>query len=342
MKEPAPEQVPTRRLGGGEAGAPGDDAALAETVGSGRGAGNAGEPASPRTIGRYQVTGRLGAGGMGEVLRAHDGELDRDVAIKLVRGDQRSLEATARLTREARAMARLAHPSVVTVFEVGTVGEDVFVAMELVDGVTLTRWLAEAPRRWPETLAMCCQAGAGLAAAHRSGLVHRDFKPDNVLVDREGRARVTDFGLAALAAGGDGDDGVRLAHGSPSLTRAGAVMGTPFYMSPEQHGGKATDARSDQFSFCVTLHEALFGERPFTGDSLDEIRTSVLEGAPAEAATAGKVPAWLRATIRRGLARDPNQRFPSMDALLAELTRDRGAGRRRVAIVAAEIGRAHV
>ncbi|MFO7564759.1 MAG: protein kinase [Enhygromyxa sp.] len=272
---------------------------------------------APIELGRYRLGRRLGAGGMGVVFEAHDPELDRKVAIKLLhRG---SADDGERLLHEARAMARLAHPNVVAVFDVGRVGPQLFVAMELVEGTTLRQWLASDPR--PDRaaiLAMFTRAGHGLAAAHAIGLVHRDFKPDNVLIGADGRARVTDFGLARLIADASSD-------GAQETCR----VGTPAYMAPEQWRGAAGDTRSDQFSFCVALYEALFGRRPFAGDSVAALARSVCEGAaePVPRAT----PRWLRELFTRGLARDPAARHPDMNALLRGLERSRS---RAAAIVA--------
>src|SRR3569623_1020509 len=200
-------------------------------------------------IGHFRVRRKLGAGGMGVVLEAEDADLGRRVALKLVRTEADTPQYRDRLLREAKAMARLEHPNVVRVYEGGSDRGRLFIAMEFVDGVTLTVWLQER-RAWREVVAMFQQVGAGLAAVHGAGLVHRDFKPDNVLVDQTGRARVADFGLARL-------DEPR----APQLTKTGVMMGTPGDMAPEQQFGSAVDARADQYSFCVALREAL-GGRP--------------------------------------------------------------------------------
>ena len=242
-------------------------------------------PAGTR-LGRFVVRGQLGAGGMGVVFAGEDVELARPVAIKVVRGDVDQPAYRDRLLREAQAMARLEHPHVVRVYEVGTDRGKLFVAMEFVDGVTLTKWLAATPRPWREILAMFGQVGAGLAAVHKSGLVHRDFKPDNVLVDRSDHARVADFGLARV------ED-----NSMPPLTRTGLVMGTPGYMAPEQQWGSDVDARADQYSFCVALREAT--------------------------KKAADLPRPIRAAIVRGLSYDPAERFASMTELLAALEEPR-------------------
>jgi hypothetical protein len=209
-------------------------------------------------------------------------------------------------------MAQLAHPNVVPVFDVGTHGDQLFVAMELVRGVTLRAWLAARRRPWREVLDVAVQAGRGLAAAHAAGLVHRDFKPENVLVGADGRARVVDFGLARAVLGVEAD--VVLTPADAGLTGAGAVLGTLAYMAPEQKQGGAADARSDQYSFCLTVHEALHGERPEAG-----------------VATGAGNPAWLDALLDRGRRVDPTERFTSMDELLDAIAagprRRWGAGR---------------
>ncbi|MBK7862322.1 MAG: tetratricopeptide repeat protein [Archangiaceae bacterium] len=283
-------------------------------------------------LGRYVLLERLGAGGMGEVFAAYDPELDRKVALKLLRsGAVSASEGRARLLREAQAMARLSHPNVITVHDVGTLGDRVFVAMEFVEGETISQWM-RGHHTWQETLRMFLMAGAGLSAAHRAGIVHRDFKPDNVLLGGDGRPRVLDFGLARAATSSEpkarpSPTSLDTALDSP-LTRDGAVMGTPGYMAPEQLGGLPTDARSDQFSFCVTLYEALYGKRPFGGATLkshaDEIMANRLPPPPAS----HEAPHYLWEALKRGLAADPAARFPHMDALLAALKPRRTAVRR--------------
>jgi tetratricopeptide (TPR) repeat protein len=294
-------------------------------------------PAEPRRIGRFVLLELLGAGGMGMVYAAFDEKLERKVAIKLVathRGDPRSHD---RLLREAQAQARLSHPNVVTVYEVGAVPEGgLFIAMELVKGETLREWQG-GTRTWREIVALYAAAGEGLAAAHRAGLVHRDFKPENVLLGDDGRVRVADFGVA-FAAGAQATPGDAPAAASgppaPALTEPGAAAGTPGYMAPEQLTGGTVDARSDQFGFCVALFEALYGERPYADyafalDERPEPRRT--EPDPAH-------PRWLWDVVMRGLSREPERRFPSMDALLAELLRHRGQRRRRILAAAAVAG----
>jgi eukaryotic-like serine/threonine-protein kinase len=287
-------------------------------------------------FGRYLVVRTLGAGGMGVVYLAYDPQLDRGVALKVLRPGARSAdrgEAQARLLREAQVMARLSHPNVVPVYDVGAVEAHVFLAMEYVDGRTLSQWLREARPAWSEALDVMVGAGRGLAAAHAAGLVHRDFKPDNVMLDAQVRPRVMDFGLARAAEEDEGPPthrdldlaGASSSGGGPvsgveSLTRTGFVLGTPAYMAPEQHFGAAPDPASDQFSFCVTLHEALYGERPFEGATAAELCRAARDRKVRAAPPGNRVPGWLRRAVLRGLSPAPAERWPSMDALLHELT----------------------
>ncbi len=283
-------------------------------------------------VGRYIVQSRLGWGGMGSVYAAHDPDLDRPVAIKVLRTRLRSsAQAASRLLREAQAMARLSHPHVVEVYEVGEYDGQVFIAMELLEGVPLSTWLQTRPHRDAicDTLA---QAGQGLAAAHAAGVIHRDFKPDNVVIGRAGQVKVVDFGLASELASGSPSAPALSASDAPmgpstpgSLTITGRTVGTPVYMSPEQFLGEAATHRSDQWSFCVVLFEALHGRRPHEGESFEALRNVVLHGEPRDALRGSSAPAFLRAIVARGLQRDPNDRFESMDHLLRVLA----AGRRR-------------
>jgi len=292
-----------------------------------------GEPAATLRLGRYLVGERIGAGGMGVVYAGVDPELGRKVAIKLVRPDRVGAGSAGRerLLREAQAMAQISSPHAVTVYEAGTYGEQVFVVMEFVAGTTLTQWLGEAPRGWREVVEMFTQAGRGLHAAHQAGLIHRDFKPDNVLVGEDGRARVADFGLAHAAAEAVASSLPRgtfpIGHVLGGISTAtGALVGSLPYMSPEQHRGAAVDARSDQFSFCVALWEALHGQRPFVGATPEELRSRTLAGAIAPAPEGARVPASLRRILLRGLQLAPGRRWSDMAALLGALER---AGRRR-------------
>ena len=254
-------------------------------------------------IGRFVVLRVVARGGMGTVARAYDPELDRRVALKILRPElwrAAGAELRAQLRREAVVMARLAHPNVVTVFDVGTWGEQVFIAMEYVAGSTLARW--KEGKSWSQRLAACVAAGTGLAAAHREGVVHRDVKPANILCGDDGRVLVGDFGLAAL---GEVDEGM--------------VAGTPAYMAPEQMEGRLADEQSDQFSFCVTTWEVLTGARPFPGSTLDEIHAEIRRGPPA--ARAGGQQKRVLAALARGLSAAPEERHQSMAALVAALER---------------------
>jgi serine/threonine-protein kinase len=292
-------------------------------------------------FGRFLILDRLGEGGMGVVVSAHDPALDRRVAIKVLHAERQAARDRARLLREARAMAKLSHPNVVTVYEVGVDGEQVFVAMEYVAGKTLRAWLDEQPRAWREIVEKYRLAGRGLAAAHRAGLVHRDFKPDNVLIGDDGRVRVTDFGIAGWADAASPTTGPSTAAGPeaaarpPALTITGTLLGTPSYMAPEQHQRRQVDGRADQFAFCVALYEALHGERPFGGSSYEELAANVLAGRIREAPAGAPAPAWIRAILLRGLETEPADRYPDLDALLAELEKDPAVTRRRAAAAAA-------
>ncbi|WNG50316.1 tetratricopeptide repeat protein [Archangium minus] len=277
------------------------------------------------TLSRYVVLERIGQGAMGVVYAAYDPELDRQVALKLLRPEgHRVEELRRRLLREAQSLARLSHPNVVSAHDVGTCGDGLFLTMDLVEGTTLEEWLKQ-PRPWREVLRVFLEAGRGLAAAHAAGLVHRDFKPANVLVGHNGEVRVTDFGLASSP----GQPAAPLLHPRPEpardnaalpLTRTGALLGTPAYMAPEQLQGHGASARSDQFSFCVALHEALYGERPYQGHSLEELVRAMLEGRVQPPGHESKVPFWVRRAVRRGLRARPEERFPSMEELLAALS----------------------
>jgi serine/threonine protein kinase/tetratricopeptide (TPR) repeat protein len=348
----------------------------------------------PDRVSRYRLTRQIGEGGMGVVWVAHDPRLGRDVALKIMGGDGIGTEARARLAREARSMARVSHPNVVQVFDAGTFegagGEpQVFIAMELVDGEDLSarlkalhttdRWREGAA--WAELVALFVEAGEGLAAAHASGLVHRDFKPANVLVDREGRVRVGDFGLSrgdvdedrhelvdglSTNLGESAADGVSIArlhqpvsdrpearegdvtdgrafeddaHASDeAMTKTGTVLGTPGYIAPELFRGERADDKSDQWAFCVSLWEALHGQRPIRAASFPELALATVEGRFEEPPPKPPVPARLRAILRRGLDVDPTRRFESMralvDALRDELERPRRR-RRRLRLFAA-------
>ncbi len=315
-----------------------DDPATAETVDSGQRHRTGLVELQPGDrIDRYIIEGTLGAGGMGVVYAARDPELDRPVALKLLHPRAAASHAEARLLREAQAVARISHPNVIAVHDIGTAGDDTkvagqgFITMELVDGWTLREWLAEVPRTWREILVPFLAALRGLAAAHAAGLIHRDIKPDNILIGRDGRVRVTDFGMARaiedVTAAVD-----TTASRSPllvGLTQTGTTLGTPAYMAPEQHAGAATDARSDQFSFCVAAWEAVYNERPFVGGDVAALARAVRSGDLRQPPAGSRVPAWVRRALTRGLCTEPSERWPTTDALADALTPGRT---RRLAI----------
>ena len=287
------------------------------------------ELAAGDKIGRYLLVTRLGAGAMGVVWAAQDPRLDRRVAIKVVHPRlARTGEASARLLREARAMAKLSHRSVVTVHDAGEVDGRLYIAMELVEGTTLGQLLrsrkATEADDWKRWLALVTDAGHGLAAAHRMGVLHRDFKPDNVLVDRDGRVCVADFGLASL--GDEADPETKALRDSIplDLTRTGTLLGTPVYMSPQQLRGEPVDERADQFAFCVTAWEALYGSRPFATElkglaAIAELATTIESSGVTPPPTTSRVPARVREVLVRGLAAEPAKRWPSMHALVEAL-----------------------
>jgi serine/threonine protein kinase len=319
------------------------------------------------TIGRYVVLGWVGNGAMGDVYSAYDPDLDRKLAIKLLRvkrgNSVGAVDGKTRLLREAQAIAKLSHPNVVVVHDVGTHEDRVFIAMEFIDGGTLSFWLHAQPRTWRDILKVFTAAGQGLQHAHEANLVHRDFKPDNVMVRLDGEVRVMDFGLVRyidmmedenepepsptpsqkrLPAGPTlvrgtvaADDTIDLArppappHHPPEsqafqqtkLTQTGALLGTPAYMAPEQFVGQTADARTDQFSFCVALYEALFGVRPFSGSTMAELTGNVLSGQVKPPPPRSGVPLAVVRALRRGLSVSPADRYPSMNGLLADLAR---------------------
>ncbi|MCP3102477.1 serine/threonine-protein kinase [Myxococcus sp. K15C18031901] len=329
-------------------------------------------------VGRYLLLKQLGEGGMGVVYAAYDPDLDRKVALKLLHpGKQHDAEdARARLLREAQAMARVSHPNVIPVFDVGMWGDQVFVAMELVDGGTLSSWLKSGQRSWREILERYIAAGRGLEAAHAAGLVHRDFKPANVLVSRAGRVYVTDFGLARPVGDLQSDveepttEEARLLMSSQrrmldtTLTEHGLVVGTPNYMSPEQFRGATLDGRTDQFSFCAALYGALYGVRPFDPGSVkayvfstapataekhteslgagkDTAKPGVLGASPLvrEPPREVKVPGWVRDAVLKGLSLEAAGRYPSMGALLDALSQEhRRFQRRRQSVAVGLLG----
>ena len=324
------------------------------------------------TIGRYVIVSRLGEGSMGMVYLAYDPKLDRRVALKVLRRRVRSSRATEerqqRLRREAMAMAQLSHANVVTVHDVGVADGRVFLAMDYLEGQTLRDWLDGKRRPWNQVLRKLVYAGQGLAAAHAAGVIHRDFKPENVLVGNDGSVKVMDFGLARPRAGPERSSGVTEVHrsskraaeaaevaeppptepepdpddaeadddprdwwkaeGQVDLTRSGEVLGTPSYMAPELFDGGEANAATDQFAFCVALWEALYGVRPFAGETMAALAFNTKRGQITSPPRRAGVPAWLGRLVRRGLSTEPDRRWPSMQVLLDALVQ--GAGRRRV------------
>ncbi|MCB9704206.1 MAG: serine/threonine protein kinase [Myxococcales bacterium] len=276
-------------------------------------------------LGRYVILGHLGSGAMGSVLEAFDPELERKVAIKVLHQQGDGEEGRLRLLREAQAMARLQHPNVVAIHDVGALGDRVWLAMELVEGQTLKAWLADHPRPWSEILGVMVAAAEGLAAAHAAGLVHRDVKPENVMVSAGERVRVADFGLARA--------GSELREEAPpgeltsqtssllesELTHAGALIGTPRYMAPEGLLGLPVDARSDQFSWCVSAWEALHGAPPYDADNLVDLTRQICGGKRAAPPPGRRIPGWLKKIIERGLEVMPERRFASLADLVAAI-----------------------
>lgn len=304
-------------------------------------------------IGRFTILDEIGRGGMGLVYSAYDEQLDRKVAIKVPLNESSNHEARRRFLREGQAMARITHPNVVSVHEVGDSDGQPFLAMELIRGQNLYRWVRTQPS-WRELIEAFVQVGQGLIAAHQAGLVHSDLKPSNIMRSDDGVVKILDFGIARAmddvrADSCDGRDTSDEASASTSAsasvsasasalpltapcTRTGVLMGTPAYMAPEQLCGRSTDARSDQFSFCIVLYEALYGERPFHGGSIDvlmrEIRSSSIEPGPR----GSKVPRSVRKAVLRGLAHDPAERWPSMEELLEPLRREIAPRRGRIGL----------
>lgn len=277
-------------------------------------------PAGPETIDRYTLLRTIGAGGMGVVYLAHDRELDREVALKVLRDDLADAARKTALLREARAMAKLAHPNVVRVFDVGEHDGRVFLTMELARDGTLRDHLAGGLRPFAAIAPIFEGAGRGLAAAHAAGVVHRDFKPENVLL-RDGQALVTDFGLARVVDDGPAGTEARMGaapNASGSGTRSTAIVGTLPYMAPEQLRGERADARSDVFGYSVALWEALHGTKPFAGQAPAELLGAIARG-PVAPSKRADVPAAVIAALRAGLAFDAAQRPASMDVLLAAL-----------------------
>jgi tetratricopeptide (TPR) repeat protein len=301
----------------------------------------------PRRIDRFTVLEKLGSGGGGVVYAAYDPRLDRQVALKLLKpggGTANDVEdAKARFIREGKAMARLSHPNVLTVYDVGTHHDQVYLVLELVaEGGPLHRHLQQHRPAWREVLSLYRAAGRGLAAAHLVGLVHRDFKPSNVLVGNDGRVRVMDFGLARSAQGKEAGQSSTPATWDTSnpdvfVTAPGEALGTPAYMAPEQFRGGAIDAKADQFSFCVALYQGLYDQRPFKWTNAKELEAAVLSGEVRPPPADSLVPAWVRRAVLRGLEQDPSARWPSMRDLLAALERDPKRRWMRVGLIAASL-----
>ncbi len=290
-----------------------------------------------RVVGRYVLLRPLGAGGMGVVWLAYDPELDRQIALKLLRAEPTEAaagELQLRLRREAQAMARLEHPHVVAVYDVGEALGRVFISMTYLDGGTLRDQIALGTARWRELLELCVRAGKGLAAAHAAGLIHRDFKPDNVLCGRDGRVVVADFGLARSFVAGEDQALASPTFKPPSpssaqVTETGSRLGTPRYMAPEQLRGAAVDERADQWSFAVTVYEVIYGAHPFAGTDIVQLVAAVTTGRVQPAPPRSRVPARVRRALLRAMAVDPAMRHASMADLLAALARDLPAMRRR-------------
>ena len=277
------------------------------------------DPTEPRVrLGRFELDKLIGCGGMGIVFRAHDPELARPVALKLWNLDAE--QAALALRHEAQCQAQVSHPNVVTIYETGKIGDDTYLAMEFIDGRDVRRWLQTRALMWQELLALFVCAGKGLAAVHARGLVHGDFKPENILLGRDGRVLVADFGVA------------RAVQEVETGADERGPMGTRIYMAPERLHGHRGNAASDQFSFCVALWECLHGVRPFAGINtiqlLDSMEGGRLEAGPA----AALVPPSLRRVLRKGLALDPRERYTSVEVLVRELVRvpDRIRRRRRI------------
>ena len=334
--------------------APLPERALADTLDAQRvlanvSAGLFGTAASRPQVGRFTLLDQLGAGAMGTVYSAFDPELDRKIAIKILHGqsDESIERARARLLREARALAKLTHPNVATVYEIGTVGDRVFIAMEFVQGHPLDAWM-ETRHPWREVVQIFEAAGHGLSAAHDAGIVHRDFKPGNVMLADDGRVVVLDFGLAAPEAEATVDEHLAAEQSRSGpierLTATKAVVGTPAYMSPEQHLGDPATAKSDQFALCVSVFEALYGARPFAGTTRAAV-LSAIENGEVTVPGSADVPGWLHRAVVRGLAADPDARWPNVVALVDAMTRDPVAKWRRrlvpVGFVAVVLGTAY-
>ena len=276
-------------------------------------------PHAPGSLlfGRYELLHMLGRGGMGVVYAALDRKLEREVAIKLLHAHEHP-DARSRFVREARVMAKLSHPNVVPIYDAGEVDQQAYIVMERIEGDTVANWAKREDPHWHRLVQVFCEAGRGLAAAHAKQLIHRDFKPTNLMVGKDERVVVMDFGLACFEPSAQA--------GGAKITSTGTVLGTPAYMAPEQLLAGTVTAQTDQFSFCVGLWELLHGERPFRGSDLGEIRNAVISGGP-ERPRQTKVPATITDILERGLAYDAAARWASMDELIKALTRARRAAR---------------
>ncbi len=291
--------------------------------------GDAGAPlANSRTrgdvLGRYVVLSLLGRGGMGEVYTAYDPTLDRRIALKVIHphADKGSISsARGMLLAEAQALAKLSHPNIIHVYDVGTIDDDVFMAMEYVEGTTLTSYLRDENHSLTEMLDVFVAAGRGLEAAHAAGIVHRDFKPENVIIGKDGRTRVIDFGIALQAR----DD-------VPET-----ISGTPAYMAPEQFAHAKVGPAADQFSFAITLYTAVFGTYPFDGEHDAEISRNIVDGKVRTPPSTPGVSTALRDAILRALSRDPAARFPSMGELLVAIQPPPSRRRAKIAIAVAAL-----
>ncbi|MEM6993449.1 MAG: serine/threonine-protein kinase [Myxococcota bacterium] len=303
-------------------------------------------------VGRYVLLSELGTGGMGVVYEALDPELDRRVALKILHARYAGPGHAARLVREGQALARISHPNVVQVFETGHFRDTIYIVMELIEGESLARWFADG-KPWAEVVGAFISAGRGLAAAHAEGLVHRDFKPGNVMIGTNGDVKVLDFGLARALGEPSGasvsgestaiETGIEPAS-VPSgllrtkLTRDGTVLGTPPYMAAEQFRGDRVDHRADQHAFCVSLYEGLYGRRPFAGDDWKALRRLVAEG-DIGARPKSEIPRALWSIIRRGTRPEPGRRYSSMDELVRTL-RNQLPTRRKNPVRTAAVGTA--
>ncbi|MBV1861768.1 MAG: serine/threonine protein kinase, partial [Nannocystaceae bacterium] len=293
----------------------------------------------PGRLGRFALLRELGSGGMGVVYAAYDERLDRKVAIKLLHASATGeSEGRARLVREAQAMAKVAHPNVAHVYEVAQQGHRVYVVMQFIDGVDLAAWRERDAPSWTEAARAYLQAGRGLEAAHAAGLVHRDFKPSNVMIDGSGHVRVLDFGIARATDAVTSivrDEGISPVDTGELRTRTGALVGTPAYLPPEVLRGKKADQRSDQFAFCVSMYETIYGRRPFDDGDAADLIVALLEGKPPKKPESN-VPGWVFRVLSRGLRADPAQRYDSMESLLQAI--DRGLGGSRPWVALASVG----